>query len=390
MTKKINILIGSLIITIGLFTYLTIHHFAVKLGISGSALCSISSTLNCDAAALSQFSEIFKLPIAILGAVFHLALLGLIVFLKLNWLDESIYLKKFIQLSLIFSAITSIIMALISFFLIKVACPFCLGTYVFSFINLFLGWNIVSSTNKEVFDFSSLFSDQKYLLIILFLIPTSSWFISGIIKDNYGLSELDKVIPEKLALWKNSTVYQFNPDIGLNNKVSNAKAQIVEFADFKCPHCKQAHKTISTYLKSHPEVNFTFKPFPLDGNCNTSDKMQKGDGTRCKMAAWVLCSEKIAQKGWDIHHWLFENQEEFSQINDLNQLLPQIEKDFQIKSHDLSSCADSNEIYEQIKKSSQEGNSALVHGTPTIYLNGKKLEYGHIMEVLKKAVEQVK
>ena len=107
------------------------------------------------------------------------------------------------------------------------------------------------------------------------------------------------------------------------------------------------------------------------------------------MAAWVMCSEKIAQKGWLMHHWLFENQEEFSAITDLKSLLPQIEKEFQIKADQLTACADSSETYDLIKKSSEEGNKAQVSGTPTIYLNGQKLTYGHVLEVLKTAVNEL-
>ena len=53
MTKKQNLLLISTAISLGLFVYLAIHHYALKLGIGGNTLCSISETINCDAAATS-------------------------------------------------------------------------------------------------------------------------------------------------------------------------------------------------------------------------------------------------------------------------------------------------------------------------------------------------
>ena len=103
--KKINLLLISLVITIGVFAYLTIHHYEVKSGLgSGDSICSISSKINCDAAASSSYSEILRIPVAVLGCIFHLILFGFILFYKLGWNDESPYLKATIRFQLAFAA----------------------------------------------------------------------------------------------------------------------------------------------------------------------------------------------------------------------------------------------------------------------------------------------
>lgn len=388
MSKKQNLLLVSTLISLGLFIYLVVHHYAVKLGIGGNALCSISDTINCDAAATSRFAEFFHIPIALLGAVFQFFLLGTLLFYRLNWIDQSIYLKRVLQFMLGFAAVVSIVMAIISLTVVKVICPFCFGTYLFSFISLFLGWNLFNADTKS-FSFSQYFGEYKAYPILLALIPATSWIVSGMIQENYGLAELNRLVPEKLAQWKSSPTYSFDPNIGLHNKVTSDKIVLVEFADFKCPHCRTASKTIETFLKGRTDVQFIFKPFPLDGTCNSSDQMSKGDGSRCTLAAWALCAEQVAQKGWDVHHWIFDKQEQLSSVGDLNSLLPEIEKEFQIKPDDLKACADSTATYELLKKSSEEGQRAQVSGTPTIYLNGKRLIYGHNLQVLTSAVNEL-
>lgn len=391
MKQNKNIFLLSIAITIGLFTYLTIHHYSLKLGLSGNSLCSINPSFNCDAAALSSYSEIFNIPIAIFGAIFHLILLGLVLFYRFGWLETNSYLERTVRMMTSASAVVSIIMGLISVTIIKVACPFCVGTYIFSFLNLYLGWNYIEHSDKATVNYFNYFSEYKSYLFTLLCIPLLSWVIAGMIEEKFGLNEIKKIIPEKIAQWKASPMNNFNLEIGLSlNKSPDAKAVIVEFADFKCPHCKVASQTLDRFTTNNPQVHFIYKPFPLDGTCNTSSQMPKGDGSRCTLAAWTLCSEKLFKKGWALHHWLFEHQEDLLSLSNVQPLLPQIEKDLQIDTKAISVCADTNEIFEEIKKSADEGNLAQVSGTPTIYLNGKKLPYGQIIDVLQAAVNEVK
>jgi len=390
MKNNKNLLIISLITTISLFIYLTVHHYSVKLGLGGNALCSINSKINCDAAALSSFSEFFNTPISITGSIFHIILLGFVFFYKLEWIEPTRYLKQTVRIMTLIAVATSIVMGLISVTVIKVACPFCVATYLFSFLNLYLGWNYIETEDRSHFDYLQYFSQYKSHLISVIAVPFISWIIAGMIHENFGLNEILKMVPEKVAQWRNSQSYTFDIEVGLGmNKSPTAKATLVEFADFKCPHCRTASLTLDSFIKGHPEVQFIYKPFPLDGTCNTSNQMQKGDGSRCTLAAWALCAEKISSQGWNMHHWIFEHQEELMSMTDLKPLLPKIQKDLQIDPQALTTCADSSETYETIRKSSEEGNQAQVSGTPTIYLNGKKLPYGHIIDILQAAVKEV-
>lgn len=384
MTKKSNLLLVSLLVTIGLFIYLTIHHYALKIGLGGNSLCAISSALNCDAAATSSFAEILGLPIALLGAAFHIILFLFIILNRVGLIDSSAQLQKTVRGMLILSAVTSIVMAIISAIFIRVLCPFCAGTYVLSIINLVLGWNIVQDFDSRGFSWGSYFGEYKAHLIALVAIPALTWAVNGMILDNYGISEIKKRIPERLAAWNASPVQNFDATVGLTNQVENPRITLVEFADFKCPHCKTASQTIDVFLKGKSDIHFTYKPYPLDGTCNDNVSF-KGDGSRCLMAAYTLCAEKIAKKGWDVHHWLFENQRDIIDLTDASKLLPTFQKEYGLAVDEMSACADSTEIYEAIRKSAQEGAAAQVEGTPTIFMNGKKLPWGQFLDILKAA-----
>lgn len=385
LNKKLLVL--SLLTTIGFFVYLVIHHYSVRLGLGGSSLCEISSHVNCDAAAASSYSEFLGIPIAILGAVYTLVLLCFIAFEQLKWIETSPYLKFTVRALLLGAVVVSITSGLYSIFILKIICPFCVGTYILSLINLALGWNTGESSKKSI-KLTGYFGEYKSHLIALICIPVISWVISGMIQTNYGLDLMKKRTPEFIHIWKSSPAYNFDSTAGLVKHVENPKATIVEFADFKCPHCKIASNTLNVFLKANPDIQFIFKPFPLDGNCN-SQVSQKGDNSRCQFAAFVLCAEKIAKKGWDLHYWLFDNQEAFFQIYDAKSLIPQIQSRFNIDGEQLANCSDSSEIYNIIKTTAEEGKMAQVEGTPTVYVNGKKLTTGHFLETLKLAIEEI-
>jgi protein-disulfide isomerase len=44
---------------------------------------------------------------------------------------------------------------------------------------------------------------------------------------------------------------------------SSAPITLIEFADFECPFCLQAHQPVLDLLKRHPQVRFVFKHLPL-------------------------------------------------------------------------------------------------------------------------------
>jgi len=386
MNKKINFLLASLAITVGLFIYLTVHHYAVKLGVSGDAICSINAKINCDAAAASAFAEVFGIPVAVAGGVFSLFVFGFVLFLKMNWMQKSAQALGTLRFMLSIAALVSLVMGTISLAIVKVVCPFCTATYVFAFLNLYLGWSLFRPEEGS-FRLGDYFSAYRSHLILLICIPVTSWLVAGMIQEQYGLTQLKQIIPEKIYQWQTGPSYTFTEE-GLIHKGSDNKVTLVEFADFKCPHCKAASQVLDVFLKGNPDVTLIYKPYPLDGTCNKS-MPSKGDGTRCTMAAWAICAEKQGH-GWDMHHWLFDKQEELFQVTDLKTYFNEVEKDLKIDAKALAECSDSNETYELINRTATEGKMANVEGTPTIYLNNKKLPYGQVLDILKAAVKEVR
>lgn len=49
------------------------------------------------------------------------------------------------------------------------------------------------------------------------------------------------------------------PSLGAKDK----QFQLVEFADFQCPHCKEAEPVVQKLLKDFPQAHYVFQSFPL-------------------------------------------------------------------------------------------------------------------------------
>jgi protein-disulfide isomerase/uncharacterized membrane protein len=385
MSKKLNFLLLSFLASTGVFAYLTDHHYAVRTGTAGDSLCAINEVINCDVAALSKYAEIFTMPIAAIGAAYSIIMFGIFLFAKFGWFEESDGYKTIVKTVTALSAVFSLFLLAVSVIQLRAFCPFCIAGYILSFINVYLVWSYYSDSK---FDFSKVIGEKGVLGTLVF-IPVIAWVISGTYRDNLGMAQMEKVVPEKIMLWKSSPVVNFDQTIGLSKGSSEASAPVlIEFADFKCPHCKAAAGTIKNYLAGNKNVKMIFKPYPLDGVCNPH-MGQKGDGSRCELAGWALCGEKLFSKGWDIHYWIFDHQEAMMHDADLSSHLTAMGKDLGLDTAQLKTCATSAETYDLIKKSADEGEAAKITGTPAIFVNGKKLEYGQFIDVLRGAISSL-
>jgi len=385
-THLYTYLLISLFLSILVFSYLTYHHYSLVLGYSSGSLCQISSTINCDGAALSSYSEVLGIPVALLGLCFSIVMLGVVFALRKQWLELTPFIGTTLLITFAVAAFVSILLGGISLFVIKIACPFCFISYVLSFINLALAWMLFRPQLKL---FSLVDYNQHYgLLGALIFIPFISWFVSTSIQEKYGLDQIRKIVPEKILQWQQMPVQTFDTSLGLIKGDLNSKNVLIEFADFKCPHCKVASQTLSKFSSTPKDLKIVFKPFPLDGNCNPHVS-HKGDSSRCQMASFTLCSEKINQKGWIVHDYFFAKQEELMTVADIKPDFQTFAEKNGLSFSQIIQCADSVETYDALKKMADEANKANVQGTPTIYLNNKKLDAGQFLDVLNAAYKSL-
>jgi protein-disulfide isomerase len=139
----------------------------------------------------------------------------------------------------------------------------------------------------------------------------------------------------------------------------DAKVTIVEFSDYQCPFCSQAEPLVDQVLQAYPkDVQRVYKQFPL-----TSIHQNALPASKAALAAGKQ------GKFWEMHAKLFENNRELSADN-YKKWAQELKLDVARFEKDMSSP----EVQAQIDKDQQEARAADVTGTPTIFVNGKRLQ----------------
>lgn len=380
------------IASIGTHFYLSTHYYELNLGLtSGSAVCNINSTFNCDTVSASKYSTLFNIPMSVWGLSTQLVLVLFTIVYGLGLSSDDARMGRYAFYTSSVAAVTSLIMGSISLFFLKSYCLFCIFAYILSFIQFSALWKLSGSPIfiKLFGDIRTAFSQSRWVaLSVLAIIPLAILF-KNMFLDHFGGSLLLESVETSFLSW-NENKEQNNFTLnGLIKGPENSKMVVVEFADFLCPHCKHAAPTLRVFSNTHPDVKFIFKAFPLDGSCNADSKMPKGDGTRCTLTKTVFCAEKIAQKGWYLHEKIFENQELFYKAPNTLELLEPFIKESGLDPKSLDECRNSEETHKTILDQSQEGSQAKIEGTPAIFVNGKLLSRGGMLPVLQKVYDSL-
>ncbi|MNK07760.1 Vitamin K epoxide reductase family protein [compost metagenome] len=380
---------------IGVHIYLTQHFFDLKAGASeGGALCNINEVFNCDAVTASKYSAFLGIPIALWGAATNAILLYFLLVSRFNMVQDRARSSRYALVIATGTVVASVVMGVISLSSVGNICIFCVSAYVLSLLGFGATWmgaeDLTLANVKE--DLISVFTSERWVLGFLVAIPVLAFVSNLMIKESYGLGQAEKVANEKVAYWQLSPQQNFDLSAGLVMQAPGGKEPvmtIVEFADFRCPHCKMAAPTLHAFTKAHPDVKLVFKPFPLDGTCNDAMK-QGGDGISCGLAFSVMCAEKMAQKGWAAHDYIFDNQRDITMLMNLDKNLDDISTHIGVKADDMKACVKSPEIQAAVRAMAKEGEVAQIQGTPAVFVNGKVLNQGQLIPILEAAYKTLK
>jgi protein-disulfide isomerase len=159
---------------------------------------------------------------------------------------------------------------------------------------------------------------------------------------------------------------------------AKAAVTIVEFSDLQCPHCKDAQPVIEKLLAAEPNARFVFQNFPLPMH-NWANKA----------AAYADCVGRASGDAfWKFVQATFDEQTNITESN-TDEKLTAIADTVGVKGADVAACAAKPETRARVEKSVALGQEVGVTGTPTLYINGRKIGsvVGVPEDVLKGLVE---
>lgn len=146
---------------------------------------------------------------------------------------------------------------------------------------------------------------------------------------------------------------------------ANAPVTIVEFGDLECPDCRMEapilrHNVRETFAS---QVRLYFKDFPL-GSIHP--------WARAAAIAGRCVYHQDAKAFWDFYDWIYENQQEIEPDN-LNSKILAWAGQNGLDARRLGGCIETEASEPEVDRSLAEGRSLGVRGTPTLFINGRKI-----------------
>lgn len=144
----------------------------------------------------------------------------------------------------------------------------------------------------------------------------------------------------------------------------NATVTLLEFADFQCPACVVYYPTVQRLEKEYGEkVKFIFRNYPLTQI-----------HPNAMFAAQAAEAAGKQGKFWEMHDLLFEKHDEWADESDPTAKISAYAKDLGLDEKKLIEDAKSQEVADKIKKDIDSGNSLGITGTPSFFLDGRKVQ----------------
>jgi len=151
----------------------------------------------------------------------------------------------------------------------------------------------------------------------------------------------------------------------------HAPMTLVEYADFECPICGVSRPILEKFVQERKgQVRLCYLPFPLPMHPNAIP------------AGQAALFARDHGKFWAVHDGLFDNQKRLS---------PDVIREVLVKAglsaSDWAKVLSTNAYVEELEHLRDSGTKAGVTGTPTVYVNGRKIDFLPKADVLQLTLE---
>jgi uncharacterized membrane protein len=372
-----KLLVAFSLVGLGASSAATYVHYNLIENPDYSSFCDINATVTCKAAYLSRYGSVGGVPVAVGGVLFFTWVLLMLWGArgKSSIKDSA---PAYVFAGSTFALAVVLYLAYASFFILKEVCPLCVATYV-AVIGVFVISGGASSVpmsslpSRFLKDMRVLVATPLALVVALLFIAGASWGMTVFPRESdrpapAQVPQLTDDQKSELAKWWD--VQPKSANFPYDN--NGAKVLIVEFADFQCPHCRDAYfalkPIIDKYAANPKDVTFVFKTWPLNSNCNASVPGANFVASCDASALYVMARRKGT--GDTLRDWFFVHQNELSP-DTVRHAAADVAKvtDFQ---------AGYDRAIQEVKTDAAVGSSLNVHSTPTFFINGRSLPAGGI------------
>ncbi len=122
MNKKLNWIIGFAVAGLILSIYAFLHNR----GFASGAICEVNATINCDVVNKGPYSQIYGIPVALIGVIGYVLIIATAFLKKQNQKDKG--LTKFLVLASVGGFLFSLYLTALEAFVLYAWCLICLSS----------------------------------------------------------------------------------------------------------------------------------------------------------------------------------------------------------------------------------------------------------------------
>lgn len=144
----------------------------------------------------------------------------------------------------------------------------------------------------------------------------------------------------------------------------DGKVTLVEFGDFQCPACGVYEPIVRQVLADNKDtLKFSFRHFPLTAIHKNA-----------LLSAKATEAAALQGKFWEMHDILYDKQDEWGEALNAREFIMLYATTLKLDLKKFTTDLESKVLEDKILAEFKEGVSLGVQGTPTFFLNGKKVE----------------
>lgn len=204
---------------------------------------------------------------------------------------------------------------------------------------------------------------------------TYALIASGILLFGFLVFGLEKLASQDEKL-KIATVQTTDADTKVQGNAS-ASVTLLEYSDFQCPACAAYAPLVTNLHKDFPDtLKIVYRYFPLE----TIHK-------NALISAQAAQAAHKQGKFWEMHDQLFEHQTDWAGSENPTDAFQTYAQAIGLNLDQFTTDMNDPSTKDAVKSDEAMGTDANIPGTPSFFLDGKKLENPQSYEAFKQVIE---
>jgi protein-disulfide isomerase/uncharacterized membrane protein len=337
-----------------------------------TSFCNLGGVVNCDTVLTSRWGSFLGFPVPLWAiGVFTL---GLVLALPGALGATTVGLTDLALIALASGSVGfALVLAVISVLVLRTLCLLCISLYA-----VILAWFVTVAPLAGRFHGSdrapwpqrrtAAYAALAAGLLLAIAVGTVEAMRGPVTATT--VAEVQSADPKFYELYTKLPVVDAADVVGPAPHVKgnpDAPITIVEFSDFECPACGHAFSDLRNLVRGRTDVKLVFRHFPLDSACNARMQQQLHPYA-CQAAAAAECAGQLG-RFWEYHDELFEHQK----LLDRDSLF-RYAREVGLDIPAFRTCLDDPATMDRIAADVAAGTRLGVESTPTIFINGRRVQ----------------